>query len=162
MPDSPLSHDEAAAIDALPWPLLERQRLRLLAHSLRSLQAAARRSDGDLPSSRELESWAMAQLSSSLLLGRSPSLRLAAACRLRRLWASSRRRWRSSSGQGRASMAAASSWLSGLSGTGGEPEATGVIAVELPVHPLNAAIREGSPHHLQLLITDQWESLRHP
>ena len=86
----------------------------------------------------------------------------AAACRLRRLWASSRRRWRSSNGQGRASMAAASSWLSGLSGTGGEPEATGVIAVELPVHPLNAAIGEGSPHHLQLLITDQWESLRHP
>ena len=37
--ESPLSHDEAAAIDSLPWPLLERQRLRLLAHSLRSLQA---------------------------------------------------------------------------------------------------------------------------
>ena len=61
VPDSPLSHDEAAAIDALPWPLLERQRLRLLAHSLRSLQAAAGRRDGDLPSSGDLETWAMAQ-----------------------------------------------------------------------------------------------------
>ena len=58
VPDSPLSHDEAAAIDALPWPLLERQRLRLLAHSL---QAAAGRRDGDLPSSGDLETWAMAQ-----------------------------------------------------------------------------------------------------
>ena len=61
VPDSPLSHDEAAAIDALPWPLLERQRLRLLAHSLRSLQAAAGRRDGDLPSSGDLETWAIAQ-----------------------------------------------------------------------------------------------------
>ena len=59
--ESPLSHDEAAAIDALPWPLLERQRLRLLAHSLRSLQAAAGRSGGALPSASELEAWAMAQ-----------------------------------------------------------------------------------------------------
>ena len=59
--ESPLSHDEAAAIDALPWPLLERQRLRLLAHSLRSLQAAAGRSDGALPSGSELEVWAVAQ-----------------------------------------------------------------------------------------------------
>ena len=59
--ESPLSHDEAAAIDALPWPLLERQRLRLLAHSLRSLQAAAGRSGGALPSASELETWAMAQ-----------------------------------------------------------------------------------------------------
>ena len=59
--ESPLSHDEAAAIDALPWPLLERQRLRLLAHSLRSLQAAAGRSDGALPSGGELEAWAVAQ-----------------------------------------------------------------------------------------------------
>ena len=61
VPDSPLSHDEAAAIDALPWPLLERQRLRLLAHSLRSLQTAAGRSGGALPSASELEAWAMAQ-----------------------------------------------------------------------------------------------------
>ena len=45
VPDSPLTNEEAAAIDALPWPLLERQRLRLLAHSLRSLQAAAGRSE---------------------------------------------------------------------------------------------------------------------
>ena len=59
--ESPLSHDEAAAIDALPWPLLERQRLRLLAHSLRSLQTAAGRSGGALPSASELEAWAMAQ-----------------------------------------------------------------------------------------------------
>ena len=59
--ESPLSHDEAAAIDALPWPLLERQRLRLLAHSLRSLQTAAGRSGGALPSASELETWAMAQ-----------------------------------------------------------------------------------------------------
>ena len=59
--ESPLSHDEAAAIDALPWPLLERQRLRLLAHSLRSLQTAAGRSGGALPSANELETWAMAQ-----------------------------------------------------------------------------------------------------
>ena len=59
--ESPLSQDEAAAIDALPWPLLERQRLRLLAHSLRSLQAAAGRSDGALPSSSELEALAVAQ-----------------------------------------------------------------------------------------------------
>ena len=69
--ESPLSHDEAAAIDALPWPLLERQRLRLLAHSLRSLQAAAGRSDGALPSSSELEAWAVAQPQ----LQREPSFR---------------------------------------------------------------------------------------
>ena len=61
MPDSPLTNEEAAAIDALPWPLLERQRLRLLAHSLRSLQAAAGRNVGDLPSTSELEAWALAQ-----------------------------------------------------------------------------------------------------
>jgi hypothetical protein len=59
--NSPLTTAEAAAIDALPWPLLERQRLRLLAHSLRSLQAAAGRTDGDLPSNSELEAWALAQ-----------------------------------------------------------------------------------------------------
>ena len=69
--ESPLSHDEAAAIDALPWPLLERQRLRLLAHSLRSLQAAAGRSDGALPSCSELEAWAVAQPQ----LQREPSFR---------------------------------------------------------------------------------------
>ncbi|NBQ36494.1 MAG: hypothetical protein EBU42_02585 [Synechococcus sp.] len=69
--ESPLSHDEAAAIDALPWPLLERQRLRLLAHSLRSLQAAAGRSDGALPSESELEAWAVAQPQ----LQREPSFR---------------------------------------------------------------------------------------
>ena len=61
VPDSPLTNEEAAAIDALPWPLLERQRLRLLAHSLRSLQAAAGRNVGDLPSTSELEAWALAQ-----------------------------------------------------------------------------------------------------
>lgn len=61
MADSPLSPEEAAEIDGLPWPLLERQRLRLLAHSLRTLQAAAGRCDGDLPTNTELEAWAVAQ-----------------------------------------------------------------------------------------------------
>ena len=61
MADSPLSPEEAAGIDGLPWPLLERQRLRLLAHSLRTLQAAAGRCDGDLPTNTELEAWAVAQ-----------------------------------------------------------------------------------------------------
>ena len=47
--DSLISAAESDRIDALPLPLLERQRLRLLAHSLRSLQAAAGRCNGPLP-----------------------------------------------------------------------------------------------------------------
>ena len=59
--ESLISAAESDRIDALPLPLLERQRLRLLAHSLRSLQAAAGRCAGALPTSAELEQWACGQ-----------------------------------------------------------------------------------------------------
>ena len=59
--DSLISAAESDRIDALPLPLLERQRLRLLAHSLRSLQAAAGRCDGPLPTAAELQQWAQGQ-----------------------------------------------------------------------------------------------------
>ena len=59
--DSLISAAESDRIDALPLPLLERQRLRLLAHSLRSLQAAAGRCNGPLPTETELQHWAQGQ-----------------------------------------------------------------------------------------------------
>ena len=59
--ESLISPAESDRIDALPLPLLERQRLRLLAHSLRSLQAAAGRCTGSLPSASALEQWACQQ-----------------------------------------------------------------------------------------------------
>lgn len=59
--DSLISAAESDRIDALPLPLLERQRLRLLAHSLRSLQAAAQRCSGPLPTTAELQQWAKQQ-----------------------------------------------------------------------------------------------------
>ena len=59
--ESLITAAESDRIDALPLPLLERQRLRLLAHSLRSLQAAAGRCAGALPTEAELEQWACSQ-----------------------------------------------------------------------------------------------------
>ena len=59
--ESLITAAESDRIDAMPLPLLERQRLRLLAHSLRSLQAAAGRCEGVLPTEAELEQWACSQ-----------------------------------------------------------------------------------------------------
>ncbi|MCP9885788.1 hypothetical protein KBY97_11740 [Synechococcus sp. ATX 2A4] len=53
----PLSHDDLALLDATLLPALERHHLRLLAHSLRSLQEIVGRRDGALPSQQEREHW---------------------------------------------------------------------------------------------------------
>ncbi len=53
----PLSHDDLALLEATLLPALERHHLRLLAHSLRSLQEIAGRRDGALPSQPERERW---------------------------------------------------------------------------------------------------------
>ena len=56
-----LSAAEASQLEAVPLPALQRQHLRLLAHSLRSLQAAASSSHGPMPSRAKLLSWAASQ-----------------------------------------------------------------------------------------------------
>jgi hypothetical protein len=53
----PLSHDDLALLEATLLPALERHHLRLLAHSLRSLQEIAGRRDGPVPSQGERERW---------------------------------------------------------------------------------------------------------
>jgi len=56
-----LSPEELAELEASLLPALERHHLRLLAHSLRSLQAAADRRNGPLPARAELLAWALNQ-----------------------------------------------------------------------------------------------------
>ena len=56
-----LSPEELAELEASLLPALERHHLRLLAHSLRSLQAAAGRRSGPLPGRAELLAWALDQ-----------------------------------------------------------------------------------------------------
>jgi hypothetical protein len=56
-----LSAAEASQLEGVSLPALQRQHLRLLAHSLRSLQAAAGSSHGPLPSRATLASWAASQ-----------------------------------------------------------------------------------------------------
>jgi len=56
-----LSPEELADLEASLLPTLERHHLRLLAHSLRSLQAAAGRRHGELPARAELLAWALGQ-----------------------------------------------------------------------------------------------------
>ena len=56
-----LSPQELAELEASLLPSLERHHLRLLAHSLRSLQAAAGRRSGPLPARAELLAWALDQ-----------------------------------------------------------------------------------------------------
>jgi hypothetical protein len=56
-----LSPEELAELEASLLPTLERHHLRLLAHSLRSLQAAAGRRSGGLPTRSELLAWALGQ-----------------------------------------------------------------------------------------------------
>lgn len=56
-----LSPEELAELEASLLPILERHHLRLLAHSLRSLQAAAGRRSGGLPTRPELLAWALGQ-----------------------------------------------------------------------------------------------------
>ena len=56
-----LSPEELAELEASLLPALERHHLRLLAHSLRSLQAAVGRRSGPLPGRAELLAWALDQ-----------------------------------------------------------------------------------------------------
>ncbi len=56
-----LSQAELAELEASLLPALERHHLRLLAHSLRSLQAAAGRRSGPLPERALLLAWALEQ-----------------------------------------------------------------------------------------------------
>jgi len=56
-----LSPEELAELEASLLPALERHHLRLLAHSLRSLQAAAGRRSGPLPDRAALMTWALEQ-----------------------------------------------------------------------------------------------------
>lgn len=56
-----LDPQELELLDSSLLPSLERHHLRLLAHGLRTLQAAAGRRHGCLPERRQLEAWAAAQ-----------------------------------------------------------------------------------------------------
>ncbi len=56
-----LNQAELAELEASVLPALERHHLRLLAHSLRSLQAAAGRRNGPLPERALLLAWALEQ-----------------------------------------------------------------------------------------------------
>ncbi len=56
-----LSPEELAELESSLLPALERHHLRLLAHSLRSLQAAAGRRSGPLPPRAQLQAWAQQQ-----------------------------------------------------------------------------------------------------
>jgi len=57
----PLSSDDLQQLEASLLPSLERHHLRLLAHSLRSLQAIAGQRQGPVPAQRQLESWLASQ-----------------------------------------------------------------------------------------------------
>lgn len=57
----PLSEAEVRELDSTLLPALERHHLRLLAHGLRSLQAAAGRCHGPLPESDTVRRWALTQ-----------------------------------------------------------------------------------------------------
>ncbi|SBO44737.1 hypothetical protein [Cyanobium sp. NIES-981] len=56
----PLTMAELAELEATLLPAVERHHLRLLAHSLRTLQAIAGREQGPLPDGSHLETWAAA------------------------------------------------------------------------------------------------------
>lgn len=56
---SPLSREELAELESTLLPALERHHLRLLAHSLRTLQAIAGSRDGPPPGRSQLEFWAL-------------------------------------------------------------------------------------------------------
>ena len=56
-----LNPDELNLLDSTLLPSVERHHLRLLAHGLRTLQAAASRRQGPLPERHQLEAWASAQ-----------------------------------------------------------------------------------------------------
>lgn len=60
-PEGPLSLDELAELEGSLLPALERHRLRLLAHGLRTLQAISGRRQGLPPSREEIEAWALNQ-----------------------------------------------------------------------------------------------------
>lgn len=57
----PLSTEELAVIESTLLPASNRHHLRILAHGLRSLQDAAGRQNGHLPSVGDLEQWVAAQ-----------------------------------------------------------------------------------------------------
>jgi hypothetical protein len=56
-----LDPQELNLLEGTLLPSLERHHLRLLAHGLRTLQAAAGRRQGPLPERRQLETWAASQ-----------------------------------------------------------------------------------------------------
>jgi hypothetical protein len=56
-----LAHDELQQLEATQLPTLERHHLRLLAHGLRSLQAASGRRSGASPSPEAIAAWLMRQ-----------------------------------------------------------------------------------------------------
>lgn len=60
-PSGPLSTAEVQQLDSTLLPALERHHLRLLAHGLRSLQAAAGRRHGSCPDAGSLRRWVLAQ-----------------------------------------------------------------------------------------------------
>jgi len=53
-----ISADELQALESTVLPALERHHLRILAHGLRTLQAAAGRRSGPLPDEAALQRWA--------------------------------------------------------------------------------------------------------
>ncbi|APD48416.1 hypothetical protein KQ302_12240 [Synechococcus sp. CS-602] len=57
----PLSSDDLLQLEASLLPSLERHHLRLLAHSLRCLQAIAGQRQGPVPAQQQLESWLASQ-----------------------------------------------------------------------------------------------------
>jgi hypothetical protein len=59
--NGPLTEAEVGELDSTLLPALERHHLRLLAHGLRSLQAAADRRQGPLPDAESLRQWALSQ-----------------------------------------------------------------------------------------------------
>jgi len=60
-PSGPLTTEEVRQLDSTLLPALERHHLRLLAHGLRSLQAAAGRRQGPCPDPDSLRRWLLAQ-----------------------------------------------------------------------------------------------------
>lgn len=56
-----LKEAELADLDSTLLPALERHHLRLLAHSLRTLQAIARGRNGPIPDTATIETWARSQ-----------------------------------------------------------------------------------------------------
>jgi hypothetical protein len=59
-PSGPLTTEEVRQLDSTLLPALERHHLRLLAHGLRSLQAAAGRRQGPCPDPDSLRRWLLA------------------------------------------------------------------------------------------------------